>query len=62
MKTLLLYGSEIQLTPHHVRVFGFPQYWVRAATVKAGNAELALGLSKPMKGETLLNSVEVEND
>lgn len=63
MKCIILFGSHKKLTRNHVRV-SFPlqpDYYVRMKIVKAQSVEDALFASKAKHGETLLNTVEVED-
>lgn len=60
-KSLILYGAEQPLTNSHKLVTGWrnqPEYYVRAETFN-GDCREALDKSKPMEGETVLNTVDI---
>ncbi len=59
--TLILYGSPKQYSAAHrpVRWAAWPEYYVRTEKSPFGLEE-ALARAKPMPGETVLNTVEVE--
>jgi hypothetical protein len=56
--TLTIYGSEKRLTAQHQRVH--PNYFVRIKRSNEG-PDFALAEARPMEGETVLNSVEIED-
>lgn len=60
-KTLILYGSPKQYSAAHKRVHnpGQPAYYVRAES-SPFDLDEALAHAKPIAGETVLNTVEVE--
>ena len=61
MKSLIIYGSQTKLTNVHKLVTGpkQPKYFVRVNQFN-GDMTQALEKAKPMTGETVLNTVEVE--
>lgn len=61
MKTLIIYGSTVKLTPAHRLVFssgalGQPQYWIRIIPTE-GDIDIALENARPFPEETVLNVV-----
>jgi len=60
MKTLILYGSKEKLANSHKKVTGKhqPEYFVRA-DLSHEDISGALDHAKPMRGEVVLNTVEV---
>lgn len=67
MKSYVLYGSPLKLTNAHKPVHSHgniggnrqPEYFVRMDTVEGGMVQ-ALDKAKPMVGETVLNSVQLQ--
>ncbi len=62
MKTAILYGSRVKLTSAHRRVNSrgsHPDYFVRMRVVNMDLVD-ALYKAKPMIGEVVLNSVELD--
>jgi len=62
VRSLILYGSKVKLTNSHKLVTGWrnqPDYYVRVDTFNGDYPE-ALDKAKPMEGETVLNTVPLE--
>lgn len=60
-RTYILYGSDKQYSAGHKRVHssGQPPYFVRME-VHPGTLDQALAEAKPIRGETVLNTIETD--